>query len=387
MDQISPNISSELFLFAALSFSCCLMFIQLARTGSRLAGRPEDLTAIQSAHDRVVPRIGGIAIFSTVVLAALVVAEELYSDYLKFLAATSILFLAGLLEDLGIRVSPRIRLLAAVMASLATITLLGVWLPRADVPVLDDLIIWGMIGIPLTILLTSGVSHAFNMIDGVNGLAGLCATTTSLSLAAVAYSAGLAPIAELSLVVGAGVVGFLLLNFPHGRIFLGDAGAYTLGFVLSWFGIAILLSNADATPWALLLAFLWPVADMLLAIRRRSRRGTAAMAADRMHFHQVVMRLLQRHILPGHLRGRANALTTAVLAPFVILPGVIGAALWDKPQAAFLACMMLMACFFGSYYAILKNVRGIHKISKGMYIRSNKGIPSAANLIGSAKET
>ena len=387
MDQISPYLSSELFLFVALSFSCCLMFIQVARTGSRLAGRPEDLTAIQAAHDRVVPRIGGIAIFATVVLAVLIVADHLYNDYLKFLAATSILFFAGLLEDLGIRVSPRLRLLAAVTASLATIVLLGVWLPRADVPVLDALIVWGVVGIPLTVLLTSGVSHAFNMIDGVNGLAGLCAITTSLSLAAIASSAGLAPIAELSLVVGAGVVGFLLWNFPHGKIFLGDAGAYTLGFVLSWFGIAILLSNADATPWAMLLSFLWPVADLLLAIRRRSRRGTAAMAADRMHFHQVVMRLLQRHILPDHLRGRANALTTAVLAPFVILPGVMGAALWDKPQAAFLACVMLLAGFFASYYAILKNIRRIHKISKGMYFKTSKGMPPAANLIVKAKET
>ena len=387
MDQISPSLSYSLFLYVALSFTCCLTFIYLARTGSRLAGRPEDLLAIQAAHDRVVPRIGGIAIFATVVLAALVVADHLYSDYLKFLAATSILFLAGLLEDLGIRVSPRMRLLAAVLASLATIALLGVWLPRADVPVLDELIKWGMVGIPLTVLLTSGVSHAFNMIDGVNGLAGLCATTTSVSLAAIAYSAGLAPIAELSLVVGAGVVGFLLWNFPHGKIFLGDAGAYTLGFVLSWFGIAILLSNADATPWALLLSFLWPVADMLLAIRRRSRRGKAAMAADRMHFHQVVMRLLQRHILPKHLRARANALTTAVLAPFVILPGVMGAVLWDNPQAAVLACAMLIACFFASYYAILKNIRRIRKIIQGMYLKSIKGMHPAANSIRAAKET
>lgn len=364
MIQISFDLFSSLFLYAALSFSCCMLFIGVSGPNSRLAGRLDDLTAVQAAHDRLVPRIGGIAIFLTIFMAVLMVAESLYDDYVKFLAATSIIFLAGLLEDLGIRISPRLRLLAAMAASLATVGLLGVWLPRADVPLLDAALPWAIVGIPVTVLLTAGVSHAFNMIDGVNGLAGLCAVTTSAALAAISYQAGIESIMDLSLVVGSGVAGFLIWNFPHGKIFLGDAGAYTLGFVLSWFAVAILLANEAATPWSMLLAFLWPVADMLHAIRRRSRRGKAAMAADRMHFHQLVMRLLRRHVLPAHLRRHANSLTTVVISPFVIVPAVAGAALWDKPIAAFLVSVTLITSFFFTYLGIILNYKRISKAAR-----------------------
>ncbi|MEY5099333.1 MAG: hypothetical protein RJA36_2052 [Pseudomonadota bacterium] len=364
MIQISPDLLPSLLLYAALSSACCLLCIGVAGRYSMLAGRVDDLTAIQAAHERLVPRIGGVAIFLTMSLATLIVAERLYDDYVRFLAATSIIFLAGLLEDLGIRISPRVRLLAAVAASLSTISLLGVWLPRADVPLLDAALTWAVVGIPVTVLLTSGVSHAFNMIDGVNGLAGLCAVTTSVALAAIAHRAGAGSIVDLCLVVGAGVAGFLIWNFPHGKIFLGDAGAYTLGFVLSWFAIAILLSNGAVTPWSMLLAFLWPVADMLHAIARRSRRGTAAMAADRMHFHQLVMRLLRRHLLPGHLRRHANSLTTVVISPFAIAPALAGVALWDRPIAALLVSIALIACFFLTYLGIIKNYKRIARLSK-----------------------
>jgi UDP-N-acetylmuramyl pentapeptide phosphotransferase/UDP-N-acetylglucosamine-1-phosphate transferase len=375
------ELSIALTLYVALSFVFCKLFIALAKRNGRFAGRPEDLTAIQAAHDRIVPRVGGIPIFATVALAALVVADHLYHDYLRFVGAASLLFAAGLCEDLGLRVSPRLRLLAAASASLAAVLLLGVWLPRADVPLLDLAIQWSLFGVPLTVLLTSGVSHAFNMIDGVNGLAGLCATTTSLCIAAVSYLAGVPALAELSLVVAAGVVGFLAWNFPHGKIFLGDAGAYTLGFVLSWFAIALLQASGDVTPWAMLLAFLWPVADMLLAIRRRRVRKADAMAPDRMHFHQLVMRLLRSHILPQRLQARANALTTVLMAPFVIAPGLAGLALWNRPAAAFLACCLFFALFFATYEMLLKYAPGMIKKAKRMY-KNTSSLPGYAGEVG-----
>jgi UDP-N-acetylmuramyl pentapeptide phosphotransferase/UDP-N-acetylglucosamine-1-phosphate transferase len=154
---------------------------------------------------------------------------------------------------------------------------------------------------------------------------------------------------HLAMMVAASVLGFLLLNYPRGLIFLGDAGAYTLGFVLSWFGISILLNVPEASPWALLLTMFWPVADTLLAIYRRSRRGRDTMAPDRLHVHQMVMRGLEICVLGRGRRDIANPLTTLLLAPFVMAPPVAGVLLWDQALYSFVAFVAFLLLFFGSY--------------------------------------
>ncbi|PZX36224.1 hypothetical protein LY56_03510, partial [Roseinatronobacter thiooxidans] len=115
------------------------------------------------------------------------------------------------------------------------------------------------------------------------------------------------------------------------------------------FAIAILLNAPEASAWALLLVLFWPVADTLLAIYRRSRRKTAAMAPDRLHVHQMVMRALEICILGRRNRRIANPLTTLVLAPFVIAPPLVGIIFWDQTTIAFTAVIAFGILFFTSY--------------------------------------
>lgn len=154
---------------------------------------------------------------------------------------------------------------------------------------------------------------------------------------------------HLSTMLAAAIFGFFLLNYPFGLIFLGDAGAYTIGFVLAWFGISILLNVPAASPWAIMLTMFWPVADTILAIYRRSRRKAPTMAPDRLHVHQMVMRTLEIYILGRRRRHLANPLSTLALAPFVIAPPVAGVLLWDKPLWAFWAVVAFAILFFSSY--------------------------------------
>jgi len=315
----------------------------------RLSGRLNDLNSVQSMHCRPTPRVGGMAIFAALGLSVIFAPVSISSQYAFFIAATTLLFIVGLLEDLGFGVSPRKRLLAAIAASLLAIGLLGVWLPRTDVPGLDAVMHYWFVGIPLTLLVTAGIANGFNLIDGVNGLASMTAIVAAIAMSLIADQAGYTVMVHLALMLAANVFGFFLVNYPFGRIFLGDAGAYTLGFVLSWFGIAILLNAPEASPWAILLVLFWPVADTLLAIYRRSRRKADAMAPDRLHVHQMVMRALEICILGRRNRRIANPLSTLVLAPFIIAPPIFGVMFWDQTAMAFVAVVVFGGLFFTSY--------------------------------------
>ena len=163
------------FVVASLAFSICVVMVLLRKRFPRLSGRTDDLRAVQSAHTRVTPRMGGVAIFGALCLTVVLAPVVITAPSAKFILATSLLFFVGLAEDLGFRVSPRGRFLAAVGASLLAIWFLKVWLPRTGVPGLDVLVDHGIVGIPLTLLLTAGIANGFNLIDGVNGLASLTA--------------------------------------------------------------------------------------------------------------------------------------------------------------------------------------------------------------------
>lgn len=341
----------------AMAFCICGAVVLLRAKFPRLSGRAEDLHSVQSMHTKLTPRVGGLGIFGALALSALFAPNQVSERYADFIFATSLLFTVGLAEDLGFHMSPRRRLLATMGASLLSICLLGVWIPRTGIPGLDMFVDHWAIGVPLTLLVTATISNGFNLIDGVNGLASLTAIVAAIALSQIAQLAGYATMVHLAMMVAAGIFGFFLLNYPFGLIFLGDAGAYTIGFVLSWFGIAILLNAPDVSPWAILLTLYWPVADTSLAIYRRSRSNKDVSAPDRLHVHQMVMRALEICILGRDQRGIANPLTTLVLMPFVVAPPIVGVLLWNQNQNAFLACVGFGVLFFGSYAAAPSLIR------------------------------
>lgn len=334
---------------AGLSLNICALIVLFGEQFPRFNGRAIDLSSVQTSHTCLTPRVGGIAVFATLALGIAFAPADFGTSYGNLILAASVLFVVGLLEDLGIGISPKRRLLAGVVASLVAIVLLGAWLPRVDIPGLDLLLHHWAVGIPLTVLVTVGITNGFNLIDGVNGLAAVTAIAGAAALGMIAAAADYTSMVYLCMILAASVTGFFLLNFPFGMIFLGDAGAYTLGFILSWFGIFILLNVPEASPWAILLTLFWPVADTILAIYRRVRRTAPAMSPDRLHVHQVVMRALEICFLGRKQRKIANPLTTLILAPFIVAPPIVGVLLWDHTILSFVAIIVFGTLFFVSY--------------------------------------
>lgn len=350
MNELVPNVSYfealSIFLSSAV---VCAALVYFATRIKIISGCPDDLESIQSAHSRITPRVGGIAIFLTISLGLAFSPSDVFLPYAKFLAIVTLLFCVGLAEDLRWHVSAKVRLLTAGIAGLLVALALDAWVPRLGWDLLDPIMANGMLGVPLTVFAVAGISNGFNLIDGVNGLAGLTGLVSALSLMVISSAAGYDAMVTYTAILALGICGFLVLNFPMGQIFLGDSGAYSLGFVLSWFGVAIMLEAPAATPWAILLTMFWPIADTLLAIFRRSSAKKPSMKPDRLHVHQLVMRGLEIFWLGRRNRHISNPLTTVLLAPLIITPALLGVALWDRPVTAFWAFWALIALFFIAY--------------------------------------
>ena len=352
--MIDQHLVLDIALIFLISSLMCAAIVATRRHHLGFIARRADVRAVQAAHRLPTPRIGGLALVLGLLPMALMIRADLAPRFGLFLLSLIPVFLAGLLEDLGRSVAPRMRFLAAVLSSLIAVALLGVWVSRVDVPGLDAVFQWAPLAILFTAIACAGVCNGFNLIDGVNGLSAGVGAIAALAMAVVAVRGGAPILVELNLMVVAVLMGFLLFNYPWGRLFLGDAGAYSLGHVLAWFAISLMHRVPDLTPWALLLIFFWPIADTFFAIYRRRRAGRPATQPDRLHFHQLVMRALEITLTGRSARHITNPVATLLLLPMAAAPAFVGAMLWNQPFAAFLALIGFAVLFVATYFLGLR---------------------------------
>lgn len=285
-DELSAALSG-----CAVAFVTTLVFTPLV---IRIACRFEffDSPSERRVHVRPVPRLGGVAVF----VGALVAVLLFDPDNLRFgqghqlasvLLGTSMMFVIGLVDDL-FGLAPWAKLVGQLAAAIVFVTsagfpsLVGV-LPGTAVNI-------GWLGGPLFVLWIVAVTNAYNLIDGLNGLATGIAVVAALgaTLCALALGAGSPGVPILAL-IGA-LAGFSRYNFPRARIFLGDSGTMSIGFLLS----VLLIKSATTTTGTVLVlvpifALMIPFLDTGLAIIRRWLRGDPLSGADARHIHHRLL--------------------------------------------------------------------------------------------------
>lgn len=340
----------ELLVLFLVSLAICLGLVLSKDRHVHKSGRGHAGTAVQSAHSSPTPRIGGLAVVVAVAVGFLFVSPNTNGLNLSLLCVSLLpVFVAGFAEDLGYSVAPKWRVVAAMVSSLIAALTLGAWLQRVGVPGFDSLLAFAPIGIFFTMFATAGISNAFNLIDGLNGLSGAIGVVVATCLAIIASQAGVPEVAIAALITIPAILGFLAFNFPFGKIFLGDAGAYSLGHILAWVSV-VLIARADAvSPWAVVLVFFWPIADTLLAIYRRLSTGKRTDQPDRLHFHQMAMRGIETLCSRRLSRNISNPIATVVLLPFVLVPAAMGVFFWDNSSAAVLALADSAVSFYVTF--------------------------------------
>lgn len=319
---------------------------------------------IQKFHTMPTPRIGGVALLAGALATWLALpgntqqGQETRELLGLVLLGGMPAFVAGLLEDITKKVSVKARLLATALSGLAFALLSGYWISGVNLPGVDYLLAWAPVGLLFTAFAISGIANSVNIIDGFNGLASGVVVLMLLTLAAIAWRVDDFVILNIALCGVAVVLGFMLLNFPKGLIFLGDAGAYCLGYLVAALAVALTIRNPGAvSPWAMLLVCGYPIIETLFSVYRRLSRkcrrnpGTP----DASHLHSLVYRrVVSRKLIPNAPAWQRNALTSPFMWLYAAVP-MLGAIFW--PQSLAMVVAWLALSFFVYQRAYRRMVR------------------------------
>jgi len=264
-----------------------------------------DTPDVRKVHSRPVPRIGGVAIFLSVMAPVIpvlfapnLVGESfrlMQSKLLVVLLATAGMFLVGLLDDIkGLRV--RAKLLAQLAAAMV-VCFAGIRVE--SIAITEGLILHlGWFSWLFTLVWIVGITNAVNLSDGLDGLAAGISAVACGVIAILAVHNGQTVMAVLMLALLGSLLGFLFFNFDPARIFMGDSGSLFLGFTIASASVLCATKTETVVGLALpVLALGIPIFDTLFSMLRRFVERRSLFAPDRSHFHHrlLALGLRQRH--------------------------------------------------------------------------------------------
>lgn len=337
-----------------VSLAIALLVVMTSRWHAGLTS--DNSVGIQKVHQGVTPRIGGVGILVGYVAAAFLVTGSEYTSSLlvwDILVAASPALMFGLAEDMTKRVGTKERLLATMMSGAVAWYLTGYALLRVDVPGVDSLLAFTPVAVLFTAFAVGGVANAINMIDGFNGLASGTVVICLAAMGFMAWQVGDDQIVLLVLIIIATTLGFFLVNFPYGKLFLGDGGAYMLGFMTAW--IAVMLSArhpGQISPWAPLLACAYPILEAVFSMGRRIMRGLAMDQPDRTHMHSLVYRRVVPRFVKTSNKALRNAAVSPIMWAFASIPAILSVVLKGNTVGCVLA-MLATALLYAYLYTRL----------------------------------
>jgi UDP-N-acetylmuramyl pentapeptide phosphotransferase/UDP-N-acetylglucosamine-1-phosphate transferase len=277
---------------------------------------------------------------------------------LLLLACSSVAFIGGIVEDFTKNVSPARRLLLTMVAAGLGYFLLDARIERLDWIGGQWLVPYLWFSLPLTVLAVAGIANAVNIIDGFNGLASVVCISMLLSLAYVALQVNDTFIIVAALIVAGAAAGFLVWNYPAGLIFLGDGGAYFLGFMLGELSILLVMRNPQVSTWYAALLLIYPVFETLFSVYRRLfLRGQSPGTPDGIHLHSLIFRRVVVWAVgreDARALTRRNALTSPYLWLLSLMAVIPATLLWRHTWALMLFCALFIGTYVWLYARIVR---------------------------------
>lgn len=239
----------------------------------------------QRFHNTHTPRAGGIGVFAANLLL-------FFTPFgWKFVLAGIFAFLSGILEDISGNLSPKARLILQTLSALIGAFLLGAVLQHTEIFSLPY-----PLAVMFALFAVVGMTNAINIIDGFNGLAGGVSLMILLSFLIVAMDVGDSFLIDILLVNIGALIGFLLFNYPKGKIFMGDGGAYFIGFIIAESAILLYERNYQLiSSFYILATLIYPVWEVLFSIFRRIViNKTSPFHPDKAHLHTLINRRITK---------------------------------------------------------------------------------------------
>lgn len=318
-----PELSVAIWGLAA-SFAMCLLVVLTKRWHGGFT--MDSSIGIQKFHIVPTPRIGGVPIVLGLIVAWGKAPAEVKQLLTPILFAGMPAFLFGVAEDITKRVGVMSRLLATMASGLLAWWITGYSLTRVDIWGVDWLLSFTLVSVIFTAFAVGGLANSINIIDGFNGLASTASTLAFIGFALIAWQVGDTSLASAALLLAACVWGFFWVNWPLGKIFLGDGGAYFIGFSLAWVAVILIERNPNVSAFAALLVCVHPVTEVLFSIYRRRIKQLHPGHPDRLHFHSLVQQRYVRRWF-ARLSGDARNSVTGLLIGAMSFTAVVMASL------------------------------------------------------------
>ncbi|NMC26654.1 MAG: undecaprenyl/decaprenyl-phosphate alpha-N-acetylglucosaminyl 1-phosphate transferase [Syntrophomonadaceae bacterium] len=290
----------------------------------------------RKVHNRIMPRLGGLGIFSAFMIVALL-GVPLSGPLEGVMLGAVVVFLVGMLDDI-FQLSPYLKLVGQCGAAAIAIHF-GVTVEFLTNP-FDGQLNLGWVGVPLTFVWIVGITNAINLIDGLDGLAAGVSSIAAATMGLVAYSQGQQTVCFLAFILVAAIAGFLPYNFNPARTFMGDGGSNFLGYILACLAVMGLTKTTAVISLFLPIVILGiPIFDTFFAIIRRINNRAPIFKPDKAHLHHRLMAIGMSH--------RRSVLIIYAISTFF---GGVALVLnyLNRPKAALVLAVLLMAIVLGA---------------------------------------
>lgn len=338
------------------SFIATLLIIRFKHLHERFSA-DSDLSGPQKFHTAAVPRVGGISIAVGLFMALIFRFKSIPAPIteITILICAIPTFAIGLTEDLTKKISVRLRLAFTAMAAGLLIYLMQIQITRLDIPFIDLAFAFPMIGAALTIFAITGLANAYNIIDGFNGLASMVGIISLLAITYVSFAVSDSLTMYLSLIMVAAILGFFIWNYPRGLIFLGDGGAYLIGFWIASLSVLLVYRHQQISPWFALLINSYPIVETLFTVyRRKIHQNKNPSHPDGIHFHT----LIYRRVLSPSQKPSGIFSTNSKTAPYLWLLSIMSVSpaiiFWQNTYALMIAGMVFVLLYIWLYRRIVQ---------------------------------
>ncbi|QDC99140.1 undecaprenyl/decaprenyl-phosphate alpha-N-acetylglucosaminyl 1-phosphate transferase [Candidatus Methylopumilus universalis] len=311
--------------------------------------------AIQRIHLNETPRLGGLVFILSLASFVMYCPTNESIQLLKLILICLIpIIIIGVKEDLFHNVEPAIRLLALLFSGWLFIAQFNGPVPNlTNIPLIGKLLaLQGGFSF-FYILSMVTVANGMNLVDGVNGLCGAVVLSTLGALLFLSYKTSdevmLSTIFSTVLIL----IPFLILNYPNGKIFLGDLGAYSLGLITSLLTIILFGRHPEISPWGAVLILIYPATEVIFSLLRRTIMGVSIYHPDTAHLH---LKFFYFYKSRPACKKMASALVTPTLSLLWLFPLI--AICWGYPKSLFIwIAIILFMFFYGVLYTIVTNLQ------------------------------
>lgn len=253
-----------------------------------------DAPNYRKVHTRIMPRLGGLAIFiaflvGLAILRPLPGGDNSYLMPIAIILGATIIVLTGMLDDV-FEISAKAKFFGQLIAALIIVFVGDIQINFINLP-FGGKLEFGLLSIPFTIIWIVGITNAINLIDGLDGLAAGVSTIALVTLSCMAFIMGDMFVVATAAILACSTIGFLFYNFYPAKIFMGDTGALFLGFMIS---VLSLLGFKSLTMFSFIVPVIMlgvPISDTFFAIVRRFRNKQKWTAPDKSHLHHCLIGL------------------------------------------------------------------------------------------------